>query len=168
MADIDILIRARSVDLITLEEFREKSMQIKLPKPESMKCDAEDLFLFYGLNHVDGRMVAARFLNHLAKNGYDFQIARPLELDCPDFTLNSFSRIPQEIINKVAVSADRRPGTTDLLSYSDGHLKIVENTGKIHFYVRGALPESSSFSIRARQGAEDKSALYTDFVKSLE
>lgn len=167
MADINILKSARTVDEIIQEAFRERSRQTKIPKAESINYNAQELFLFYGLNHADGRMIAAKFLDHLVDNNKIYRIARPQELDDPDFDYVAFARMDQAVVNKVAkvaVSSDRKPGTTDLLSYSEGDLQIVDDQGLIQFYFRGALPNTSSVSIRVKMGAEDQSVLYGGFL----
>ena len=135
MADIQILKRARAVDEITQDEFRARSGETQLSNPESIQVGEQELHLFYGDSRIDGRVVAARFIEHLAGDGRDYRIARPAELDDPDFNVVAFAKLAPAAVNQVAVASDRKSGTTDLLSYSRGDLQVVDASGKIHYYL---------------------------------
>jgi len=161
--------RARRVDEMTQVSFIEKSRTtpIRLPPAGDILISENLMNFFYDIrSRIDGRVLARKFIDYQSGKGNNYQIARPQILDDPDFNNISFARMDKEKIRRISIASDKKPGTTDLVSYSEGRLEVVGQDGEIFYYLTGCRPETIDFSVRARDRMNHKED-YEQFVKSM-
>lgn len=176
----EILERATSVDLVTNEEFISASRKAELPKPRVSAHPRENTYtgllsrqlpLSYDAP-VDGRVVAAKFVDHLGElTDKNYQIGRPARFD-PGFLLFEIRRLSgTKVPDKEAKMRleEYRKRLGDLNDYAMGRVRIVDRDGETRYYFNGALPQTHSVLITVPIGVNGQAhaAIYRSFLEKL-
>jgi hypothetical protein len=163
MLDQDIIKKAKSVDEIITEDFRNKCRTAHLPKPLSQWHDDSEIYMSYS-SAIDGRLIAGLFLDLLDTYNMDLTIARPPEL--AGFKVERRHK-GMKVVNMKAL---RPAAQTDIASFARGNLRFINEQGITYFRGEGLVPATAYALLRTAQtypGDLNHEHLYRAFAKSL-
>lgn len=182
--------RARSVDEVTHMAFHGLSKRSRPPKPNYPAKTTSSQTPGYRSNsysspyrrqlhlrwseHIDGRVIAKRFLEYLHENGIHCHVSRPEYLDDPQFTEMELVKTQQILMEVRSRSAREklnglRMNVGYLLLYADGRIDIVDRNGILKYLMDGITSRTQSVTISLPIGANGKNQkyLYKGFLRTL-
>lgn len=196
----EILSLARSVDEVTRESFQVLGRQAKIPAPtiiggqeDGFGTEEKDGKLYrrkYRSGNytdifatqlplrfskkIDGRVIAVRFIDHLVEIGYNYSIARPPQLDDPEFTPKKLEDTQLDLLLQPTDESKRiqfektRREIGYLLDYAGGRVEIVDEAGALKYDISGVLPQTKLILITTPIGGErTQGPLYRSFLEKL-